>query len=335
MRRSRSRNRSPKHSKRRTNEGSSTAISSQRISKSGRMARRRCSTSASRRPWTFGRVGQVARVGLVGRLCHRRSRSTPHRRESFSVPQPTWRPSRRAGRASTSERTSGHLVASCMRCSRAAQRFRTHSHRYARRYLRAPAGLVGPAARDTAARGSAAATMSGERRPPAVARHRRCELDLEDDADLLPLDAVAARARKRRAWTTAAAWTLAAVATGAAIWAFSRGKPTATGGPLRFTISPASGEELPIDAGLPPPVAISRDGRSIAYVTRRAAGNRIYLRRREDVDGKPIAGTEGGMGPFFSPDGQWIGFASSGFLRKVPVQGGTPQNSASVSNMLR
>jgi eukaryotic-like serine/threonine-protein kinase len=159
-------------------------------------------------------------------------------------------------------------------------------------------------------------------------------LDLED-ADLLPIDAVAARARIRPSWTTAAAWTLAAIATGAAIWAFSRGKATATAEPLRFTIGLATGEELPMDAGLPPPVAISRDGRSIAYVTRRAAGNRIYLRRRDDVDGKPIAGTEGGVSPFFSPDGQWIGFASGGFLRKVPVQGGTPQNIASVSNVLR
>ena len=157
--------------------------------------------------------------------------------------------------------------------------------------------------------------------------------DLED-ADLVPLGAVPALARTRPSWTTAAAWTLAAVATVAAIWAFSRGTPTATSEPLRFTIALPSGEELPMDAGLPPPVAISRDGRSIAYVTRRAAGNRIYLRRRGDVDGKPIAGTEGGISPFFSPDGQWVGFASGGFLRKVPVQGGTPQTIAPVSNML-
>jgi serine/threonine-protein kinase len=90
-----------------------------------------------------------------------------------------------------------------------------------------------------------------------------------------------------------------------------------------------------MDSGLPPPVAISRDGRHIAYVTRRSSGNRIYLRRRDEVDGQPIAGTEGGNSPFFSPDGQWLGFASAGFIRKVPIQGGTPQNIAAASNVLK
>jgi serine/threonine-protein kinase len=90
-----------------------------------------------------------------------------------------------------------------------------------------------------------------------------------------------------------------------------------------------------MDPGLPPPVAISRDGHQIAYVTRRSSGNRIYLRRREDVDGRPIAGTEGGNSPFFSPDGQWLGFASGGFIRRVPIQGGTPQNIAAAANVLK
>jgi serine/threonine-protein kinase len=90
-----------------------------------------------------------------------------------------------------------------------------------------------------------------------------------------------------------------------------------------------------MDAGLPPPVAISRDGQHVAYVTRRSSGNRIYLRRRDDIDGQPIAGTEGGHGPFFSPDGQWLGFASAGFIKKVPIQGGTPLNIAAASNVLK
>ena len=157
--------------------------------------------------------------------------------------------------------------------------------------------------------------------------------DLEDAADAPPLASTGVRTRF--AWTTAAAWTIAAVAALAAIWAFTRRAPVPAPTPLRFTIALPQGEELPLDAGLPPPVAISRNGSSIVYVTRRASGNRIYLRRRNDVDSKPVAGTEGGIGPFLSPDGQWIGFSSGGFLRKVPIQGGTPQNIAPVANMLR
>jgi Tol biopolymer transport system component len=42
----------------------------------------------------------------------------------------------------------------------------------------------------------------------------------------------------------------------------------------------------------------------------------------------PIAGTEGGSSPFFSPDGQWIGFVAIGKLRKVMPSGGPPQTIA-------
>ncbi len=35
---------------------------------------------------------------------------------------------------------------------------------------------------------------------------------------------------------------------------------------------------------------------------------RLYLRGMNDLEAKPIAGTEGGYQPFFSPDGEWVGF---------------------------
>ncbi len=37
-----------------------------------------------------------------------------------------------------------------------------------------------------------------------------------------------------------------------------------------------------------------------------------------------VRGAEGGSRPFFSPDGQWIGFFAQGQIKKVPVAGGTP-----------
>jgi len=157
--------------------------------------------------------------------------------------------------------------------------------------------------------------------------------DLEDATQFEMAGATPTGARPW--WPTAAAWTLAAVATIVSGWSLTRGAPPPASDPLRFTIAIPTGEELPMDAGLPPPVAISRDGHLIAYVTRRSSGNRIYLRRREDVDGLPVAGTEGGNGPFFSPDGLWLGFASGGFIRKVPIQGGSPQNIAVASNVLK
>ena len=41
---------------------------------------------------------------------------------------------------------------------------------------------------------------------------------------------------------------------------------------------------------------------------------------------KPVllSGTDSGRDPFFSPDGQWIGFFADGRMKKISVQGGAP-----------
>ena len=38
----------------------------------------------------------------------------------------------------------------------------------------------------------------------------------------------------------------------------------------------------------------------------------------------PLPGTENGSYPFFSPDGQWIGFYADSKLKKVSLRGGAP-----------
>jgi serine/threonine-protein kinase len=40
------------------------------------------------------------------------------------------------------------------------------------------------------------------------------------------------------------------------------------------------------------------------------------------MEPRPVAGTEGGVGPFFSPDGEWLGFFAEGELKKVSLRGG-------------
>jgi len=51
---------------------------------------------------------------------------------------------------------------------------------------------------------------------------------------------------------------------------------------------------------------------------------RLYLRRSDQLEAKPIAGTEGGVSPFLSPDDRWLGFWADGKLMKLPVDGGVP-----------
>ena len=42
----------------------------------------------------------------------------------------------------------------------------------------------------------------------------------------------------------------------------------------------------------------------------------------DSLEAKPVPGTEGAVTPFFSPDGQWLGFFAGGKLKKVSVGGG-------------
>ena len=65
-------------------------------------------------------------------------------------------------------------------------------------------------------------------------------------------------------------------------------------------------------------LAISDDGAQIAYSSR----NRLWIRRLDQRD--PIAIGPGGSGPFFSPDGAWVGYVDETRLAKVPVGGGSP-----------
>ena len=79
--------------------------------------------------------------------------------------------------------------------------------------------------------------------------------------------------------------------------------------------------EAPIGVGQTA-LALSRDGRMLVYVGGGAARPRLYVRPLDRFEATPLAGTEGAYGPFFSPDGAWIGFFADNQLRKVPVGGG-------------
>jgi len=71
--------------------------------------------------------------------------------------------------------------------------------------------------------------------------------------------------------------------------------------------------------------AVSPDGHRLAYVGLEASGTRIYLQELDQFEAKPIPGSEGMSGAFFSPDSEWLGFSGRGKLMKVAVSGGAPQ----------
>src|SRR4051812_39201026 len=68
---------------------------------------------------------------------------------------------------------------------------------------------------------------------------------------------------------------------------------------------------------------IAPDGSSIVFTDSSGGGFRLLRKLRNESAATPIAGTEGAVSPFFSPDGKWIGYRTiDGRLRKVPVDGG-------------
>ena len=71
---------------------------------------------------------------------------------------------------------------------------------------------------------------------------------------------------------------------------------------------------------------VSPDGTQLAFVAQPHGGGapRLYVRRLDQLTATPLAGTEGAVGPFFSPDGQWLGFFGGGKLKKIAVTGGAP-----------
>jgi len=70
-------------------------------------------------------------------------------------------------------------------------------------------------------------------------------------------------------------------------------------------------------------LTISADGRRIAYVAMNNGIRRLYVRQLDELNFRPLPGTEGASDPFFKPDGEWLGFYSLGKLKKVAFGGGS------------
>jgi eukaryotic-like serine/threonine-protein kinase len=70
--------------------------------------------------------------------------------------------------------------------------------------------------------------------------------------------------------------------------------------------------------------ALSPDGTRLVYAARVASGSQLHMRRLDQLEVEPLAGFEGARLPFFSPDGQSIGFSSAGRIGRAPATGGAP-----------
>ena len=124
---------------------------------------------------------------------------------------------------------------------------------------------------------------------------------------------------RRRTWVVALAIVLTAATAFAAAWLL-RARERRPAVPVRLEATLPSGVTIPEE--IFNVLAISRDGSRVAIVGVTGGVSRIYLRTLRDFEARPLAGTEGAVEPFFSPDGAWIGFLSNNSLKKISVDGG-------------
>jgi eukaryotic-like serine/threonine-protein kinase len=129
----------------------------------------------------------------------------------------------------------------------------------------------------------------------------------------------------RRAAILASAVVIGALGA-SAVDRLSGGPPNVDAGrPLRFTI-PA-----PPDTTIESSLILSPDSRRMAFVAQDGAGRtQLWVRDLDSADARALPGTDGASRPFWSPDGNMLGFFASGALKKVDLDGDPPQTVATV-----
>ncbi len=92
--------------------------------------------------------------------------------------------------------------------------------------------------------------------------------------------------------------------------------------PPEAPLAPAG--SMPFGIGRPL-LTLSPDGSCLVYVALVAGRRQLYMRDMLTGKVEAIPGTEGALFPFFSPDGQWVGFFANEKLHKVSLRGGQPE----------
>ncbi len=135
-----------------------------------------------------------------------------------------------------------------------------------------------------------------------------------------------ARSRARLAWIVGGV-TLTALAVAAPFAARGfRAGSAALAAPVRFAVP------LPPDTGEHHGLALSPDGRALAFIAKTEQKNRLWVRDFTSLEARALRGTEDATLPFWSPDSRSIGFFADGKLMRIDISGGAPRTLGDASD---
>ncbi len=154
------------------------------------------------------------------------------------------------------------------------------------------------------------------------------EGSVDAPAESTVVAAAVPRWRRFLPWAVAG---LLAVAVAGLMWSILGMNPQV----VSATIPPPPDAEFYLNPNSPGPVAVSPDGRSLAFSAQDPNGDiLLYVRRLNAPQAQALSGTDNAAYPFWSPDSRWIGYFNrpEGTLKKIDTNGGPPITLTEASN---
>ena len=160
---------------------------------------------------------------------------------------------------------------------------------------------------------------------------RQLKFAIDGSATQVGVAASTAVAARPAGWRRAVPLALAAVGgliVGAVVWNLTQPPPAAPAVLTQFVVNPPPDGPLR-QSGSQSDLAISPDGTRVVYssgAVAAGAGRHLFVRPLAELEARLLRGTEGAASPFFSPDGEWLGFrdGANQTLKKVSTLGGPP-----------
>jgi serine/threonine-protein kinase len=135
----------------------------------------------------------------------------------------------------------------------------------------------------------------------------------------------------RRHWRMGAVAAVAAGAVVGTVWVL--GRPPAAAPPsvvravIPLRVSETTGAATVLDrplTGNGASLAISPDGRTVAFVLRNGGTSRLYVRRLDQFEATLVEGSDGAILPLFAPDASYLAFVRDGVMFRAALTGGAP-----------